>query len=639
VKKNHRGRSLPLVIPIFLAALAAAAWAATAPAATAQAATAQAPSAQAPLRVLTDDSYPPYSFRTADGELEGILVDQWHEWERTTGRKVELMGMAWQVAQRRMLAGEADVIDTMFDTPERRQFYLFGPPYAAIDSAVFFQREIGGIAKISDLRGFRVAVKSGDACIEVLKTAGVVDVAEYPDYESIMRAAASGAERIFCIDRPPALYYLYKLGISDRFHSSVAIRGGEFHRAVLKGHEDILREVDEGFARIPRATLNAIDTKWMGSAVPMGINLRLLRAVGIVGAALLLVLSLFMLVLRKRVSDATKELRVRLTELEASQARNRAFIAALPDLFFVIDREGLYLECMAASEDLLVVPRERLLGRRVKEVIADPTLARRMLDSFGTALTEKRLVVLEYDLEVGAGPRKFEGRVVPLDANRVILVVRDITMAKRQEQLLRESLAEKEILLREIHHRVKNNLQVISSIVSLEDNISKSDAERKFAQDTQTRIRSMAQLHEILYGSGDLGSIDPARYLSSLASELASSFGSSRLRVEAESGLLSLDEAMPFGLIANELMCNALKYAYPQGADGRIVVRYSANGGKRLEVADDGVGLGPDTDPATVESMGFTLVRALVAQLGGRLSTVAAHPGADMPGFRVTVEF
>jgi two-component sensor histidine kinase/PAS domain-containing protein len=556
---------------------------------------------------------------------------------------VDLVGMAWGEAQKRMLAGEADIIDTIFDTPERRQFYSFGPPYASIDSAVFFPREIGGMAKVEDLRGFRVAVKSGDACIDVFKAAGVTDLVEYPSYEDIIRAAAAGEERIFCIDRPPALYFLYKYSIADRFHSSVAIHGGDFHRAVLKGNENILKEVVEGFAKVPRSTLVGIDNAWMGSALPIGVNLRVLEGVGVAILVLFFLLLLFALLLRRQVARATTELRSRLVELEASQARNRAFIAALPDIIFIMDRDGRYLECMASSEELLSAPKKELLGRTFAEVLPDTGLAQRLLDGVTTALSERRLVVIEYDRMAEAGPKKFEGRFAPLDAAKVILMVRDITEVRQREDLLRASLAEKEVLLREIHHRVKNNLQVISSIVSLQGTSASDEGERRFGQDTQSRIRAMAQLHEILYGSGNFGSIEPAEYLCTLVGELSAGYGVSHVHVEAESeaGSLTLDEAMPFGLIANELVSNALKYAYPSGVDGDVFVRYAApeGGPRRLEVEDYGTGLCEGIDPEEAASMGFTLVRTLAAQLRGRLTTGPARPGEEKPGFMARLEF
>jgi two-component sensor histidine kinase/ABC-type amino acid transport substrate-binding protein len=593
-----------------------------------------------PLRVLADDNYPPYSFRDSSGELQGIVVDQWRAWERATGKRVDLVGMEWSEALRRMRAGEADVLDTMFDTPDRRALYEIGPPYAKIESSVFFHKTISGIAKLSDLKGFRVAVKSGDSLVGVLQAEGVADFAYYPNYEDIVRAAAMGDIKVFCIDRIPALYFLNKFDIENDFRYSVAIPGGEFHRAARKGRTDVLSALKSGFDAIPRSTYAAIDRKWFGAEISHYFRLQTIA----IAAAIAICIFLFLLIidsgLRRRIAAATVQLRQRLEELEASQAKNRAFIAALPDLFFTLDRDGRYLEYNAASMDLLIRPPEMFLGKLASDLDLGPGLAERLVDSIRTAIAEKRLVIMEYDATIGTELRRFEGRFVPLDAERAVLVARDITDERKQEVLLRASLEEKEILLREVHHRVKNNLQVISSLISLQESACRDDADRELNKDTQARVRSMAYLHELLYGSKDLSSIDPAEYIKAIVDEMSGYYGKSLIRVEAQSDVLSMDEAMPFGLIVTELMTNALKYAYRPDDIGNILVSYSRSvTERRLEVRDAGVGLPPGFDFAASTSLGFTLIRSLSEQIGGKLSLRETNPGESRPGLCVVLVF
>ena len=114
-----------------------------------------------PLRVVADDDYPPYAFRDSAGTLQGIVVDQWREWERATGRRVDLVGLPWDQALLRMKAGEADVIDTMFETPGRRALYDFCPAYAKIDSSVFFYQTISGLADLLGPQGLPHRRKGG----------------------------------------------------------------------------------------------------------------------------------------------------------------------------------------------------------------------------------------------------------------------------------------------------------------------------------------------------------------------------------------------------------------------------------------------------------------------------------------------
>ncbi len=328
-----------------------------------------------------------------------------------------------------------------------------------------------------------------------------------------------------------------------------------------------------------------------------------------------------------------------LENLEVSQAKIRAFVAALPDIIFTFDREGRYLEYQATSQDLLIAAPDEFLGKLLTEVIQESGLAERLLACIKTALEERHLVVMEYEANVAVGRRYFEGRFVPLDAERVILVTRDITEAKRQESLLRASNEEKAVLLREVHHRVKNNLQVISSLVSLQDFSHQDDRSGELRKDTQIRISSMAHLHELLYGSKDLSSIDPAEYIEAIVSEMSGYKGAPLIRVEAQSDVLTMDEAMPFGIVVTELLTNALKYAYPTGGPGRIVVSYvHSDRERRLIVRDEGVGLPPDMDPATSVSLGFTLVHSLAKQIGGRISICATNPGKTPPGLSVALD-
>ncbi len=121
------------------------------------------------IRVVCDDNYPPYVFRDETGALQGIIPDQWRAWSSVTGIGVQFDAMDWAKAQAEMRAGKSDVIDSIFRTPEREQFYNFLSPYADIPVAVYSHKSIGGLAKIQDLKGFRIAVKEGDAAVEVLK--------------------------------------------------------------------------------------------------------------------------------------------------------------------------------------------------------------------------------------------------------------------------------------------------------------------------------------------------------------------------------------------------------------------------------------------------------------------------------------
>ncbi|MBA4418642.1 MAG: histidine kinase, partial [Syntrophus sp. (in: bacteria)] len=151
------------------------------------------------VKVVTDDNYPPYVFRDEKDLLQGIIVDQWALWEKKTGVQVILVGMDWEKAKQSIAEDIFDVIDTFFFTQERSKTYDYAKPYATLDVPIFFHKDISGIKDIRSLQGFTVGVKSGDACIEILKKNGIHAQQEFPNYESIIRAAAENRIKVFCV--------------------------------------------------------------------------------------------------------------------------------------------------------------------------------------------------------------------------------------------------------------------------------------------------------------------------------------------------------------------------------------------------------------------------------------------------------
>jgi two-component sensor histidine kinase/HAMP domain-containing protein len=219
-----------------------------------------------------------------------------------------------------------------------------------------------------------------------------------------------------------------------------------------------------------------------------------------------------------------------------------------------------------------------------------------------------------------------------------VWVAQNILHQKTIERELRRSVEEKEVLLREVHHRVKNNLQVICSLLQLQAaDAAAPDIARPLA-DSERRVRTMALIHEQLYRSGDLAYVDFRAYVEALANNvLASTGGSARsvlLHVDVEPVPLDLDLAILCGLILNELLANALKHAFPDSRSGEIRVRFQQHNGRAtLTVADDGIGLGPAANVAAPASLGLRLVRAFARQLGAD-TTLRGETGTS-----VTVAF
>ena len=210
----------------------------------------------------------------------------------------------------------------------------------------------------------------------------------------------------------------------------------------------------------------------------------------------------------------------------------------------------------------------------------------------------------------------------------VVGVARDITERRRAEEQIQRSLREKEVLLKEIHHRVKNNLQVISSLLNLQSQYIHDPEMLKLFQESQFRVRSMALVHEKLYRSASLAEINPADYIRELATQLFRSFGLGKqgvqLEVEVAEGMLGIDLAIPCGIILNELITNALKYGFPDDRSGVVYVEMNRepSGHAVLVVGDTGVGIPPGLDIRTTDSLGLKLVTMLCEQLQGTLTLI-----------------
>jgi PAS domain S-box-containing protein len=244
--------------------------------------------------------------------------------------------------------------------------------------------------------------------------------------------------------------------------------------------------------------------------------------------------------------------------------------------------------------------------------------------SVGRDITEQKQAVDELQrLNAELEHRVRDRTAALLLANEKLVV--EVNERKAAEEQVRESLQEKEVLLKEIHHRVKNNLQIISSLLNLQANRVSDQRTLQALGDSQARVRSMALIHEKLYQSQSLAEIDFGEYVRSLASDLFRSyrrnFTAVQLDVQTDEVSLELDLAVSCGLILNELMTNALKYAFPDGKHGTISVELRATPARvvQLRVADDGVGIPADLDITRTKSLGLHLVNNLVAQLDGKL--------------------
>jgi len=390
------------------------------------------------LSVAMDDNYPPYVFRDTDGKLNGYLVDFWKLWETKTGVPVELLASDWDKAQERMRSGQASVIDTIFQTPERERTLDFTAPYAQIPVSIYTHVGIGGITDLGSLQGFLVGAKAGDACIEKLKQAGIATLQTYPSYEALVKAAIAGQVRIFCLDEPPANYLLYRNNAERDFNKSFRLYTGEFHRAVHKDDVATMALLERGFAAISAAERQALRDKWMGSRLEWSPYARYLAytllAAGLLGALLLL----WGATLRRRVVQRT-------AELDDERARLRVLLETIPDLVWLKDEAGVYRFCNPKFERLYGAREADIVGKTdydfVDQELADFFRAhdRKAIAAGRPSINEEWITFADDGRRVLVETTKTPVRTASGELIGVLGVARDITRRKQAEEALQES--------------------------------------------------------------------------------------------------------------------------------------------------------------------------------------------------------
>ncbi|MBF0465209.1 MAG: PAS domain S-box protein [Nitrospirae bacterium] len=306
-------------------------------------------------------------------------------------------------------------------------------------------------------------------------------------------------------------------------------------------------------------------------------------------------------------------------ELKESEQRLKSLFDGIADAIFLADPEtGYIIDANSAASELLNKPISDIIGLHYTEIHPKET------EQYSRELFSKHTSILRQNIQLPPDEDyviRSDGKHIPVELNSKIVyikgkriaqgVFRDITERKNAEK-------EMSVLLKEIHHRVKNNMQIISSLLSLQtEKISDTNLQNIF-KDSQNRIKAMALIHEKLYQSSNLAVIDVAEYIQDLSSELFHSYNTYsdtvELKLDIDIGSFDIDLIVPCGLVLNELLSNALKSAFPSGRKGIIMISFNRNPDDKylLVVSDDGIGISEEFDINKTESLGLQLVIDLI---------------------------
>jgi len=315
-------------------------------------------------------------------------------------------------------------------------------------------------------------------------------------------------------------------------------------------------------------------------------------------------------------------------QLSHSEERFKMLTDLSPDAILVVINEKIVFANKSSYKLFGAKDSQEIIGRNVldfihpsyKEIsknrLYQVNVKKKSLD-----FLEEKIISLDNhtkDIEIGDVP------IIYNNLPAVQMVIRDITERKKLEKTLKKSLEEKDLMMKEIHHRVKNNLMVIQSLLNLQSKYIKDPEVIKIFKESQNRAKSMALIHQRLYQSEDLKRIDFGEYAQALSVDLFNTYITKKdkikLDINVESLKLDINTAIPLGLILNEILSNSLKYAFPKDKKGNIKVEFlSKNSHYELIVSDNGIGLPADFDLEKSDSLGFKLIYGLSDQINAEV--------------------
>lgn len=598
------------------------------------------------ITVISDDNYPPYIFRDDSGKLKGIIVDQWNLWSKKTGVEVRIIATDWSDAINMMEEGKGDVIDTLFYTRQRALKFDYTPAYADLEVPVFFENSLSGIDKIESLSGYIVGVKDGDACIDVLKKHGITTLKKYQNYESIIKDAAAGKIHVFCADKPPALFYIFKYRIENNFRYSLILNTGQFHRAVRKGNYSLLNLVNEGFNKISDDEYRHIDLKWFGSAIKNNrFEKYLIQVFSGIGIFIIFMI-LMTLYLRIKVKIKTSELSETVNKLKLSEEKNRALLLANPDLLFIFDSDYNFIDYKAESHEELYAEPADFIGKNINEVLP-PELAALTIKKIDQVVKTGLMQSYEYELELDGEKFFFDSRLIKFGENKFLAIVRNISeKKKRDEEAIRshklESLG---IFAGGIAHDFNNILSAIVGYISLA-RIKINDRERVLklleeAEKSGLRARRLTeQLLAFSKGGTPVKQITDLRDVVIESAEFIMSGSKSVLnyKIETDNPTADIDRGQ-IGQVIQNIILNASQ-AMPSGGVIEIIIRseyikednhVSIQEGNYIviEIKDEGVGIENKnlkkifdpyfTTKSDGNGLGLTICHSIVKRHGGAI--------------------
>jgi two-component sensor histidine kinase/ABC-type amino acid transport substrate-binding protein len=561
------------------------------------------------LIAVGDANFPPFTFME-NGEPAGFDIDILSEIAKRKDLRLTIKLMDWSSAMTAVRTGSADILVGVSDLEERRAYLSFSERMISMKSQLFVRNDTYAYTKMEDLTGVPVGVEKGDVVAQYLaKTHPHIALREYQNQRAALEALAAHEIPVAILDYYSGLLSLQKLDMESR----VKVIGDPILEAAYclgtkKDNTALLVLLNDGIESLKYdGTMQRVLDRWIGVNVVQAWYWRYaiqgLAALGLSAAALLF----WNFALRNAVRERTQE-------LSESNEQFRLYMEYSPVYMFFKD------------EKLKPIMLSRNFGSLVGKPISDamntgtgehytPDLLRQIAEADQAVLETGQPI--ESVLEIAG--RTFNTIRFPIPRKgkptRLAGFYIDVTEEIRSKENLLKSLREKETLIRELYHRTKNTLQVVSSLIELQAAEYPDDAAlQSLVKSAEDRIYAISLVHQLLYKSQDLSKVSIREYLDALSAGLYRSYevDPSRIRLDlrvADQSML-LDLVIPIGLIINELMTNSFKHAFPDGRQGLIVIELFETEPNQslLRYTDDGVGTGENFDFKKQNTLGLQLI-------------------------------
>lgn len=606
-----------------------------------------------PLKSASELDYPPFSLIREDGTPDGFSVDLLKAVVQTLGLEIQFRVGPWHEIKQQLIDGELDVLPLVSYSKERDEVLDFTSPYLRMHGTIFVRKGEKSIRTSSDLKGREVLTMRGDTANEYAVRNKLTDKLILTEsFEEALKKLSAGEHDAVFMQHLVGLQLIKQMNITnvvsvdsfpdaDLKPTAKPLSGFEqkFCFAVPEGRRRLLAQLNEGLAVvITNGSYDALYEKWFGPILPKArINtLTLVRyLITILLPLLLLIFIINFWYMRKEINRKTAHLTKEISErrqaekaLKESEEKFRLAIEATTDGLWDwnVETDAVFYSQRwldILSEDAVQPVHETWADRIHPDDKADVIASVYSHLSGETDFWRK-----EHRLQDKNDQWKWvlgRGRVVKRNSQgqpvRMIGTMTDISERKQAEEKLDAAFKERGVLLQEIHHRVKNNLQIINSLINMQLGELKDEASSQLLKDTQSRILAMASVHDSLYQSTTLSKIVLIPYLRGLWSTIARTYGSvAGMHISGDKLELSIEQCIPIGLVVNEILTNAHKYAFTGDREEVSRIRVEKTSGNKIciTISDYGKGLPEDIDWRNAPTLGLKLIVSLVEyQLDG----------------------